>query len=106
MFKFKYEKETKGEQVDGLDLITKLLTPHSAKSKTGVLIEELDDKKQEDEEDDNDEDGDIWYVEQMASSNSNEAAANTELNDLEIKYGFAQTKSKTFSKLSVNIKII
>lgn len=46
MFKFKLEKANKGEHFDGLELITKLLTPVSGDSKqqqqTVPLIEELD----------------------------------------------------------------
>jgi hypothetical protein len=52
----------------------------------------------EDEEDD--EDGDIWYVDQKVGNNA-ENDSEIKLNNLEIKYGFAQTKSNVFSKLSV-----
>lgn len=39
-FKFKYEKANKGENFDGLDLLTKLLTAPTNK-KTSLLIEEI-----------------------------------------------------------------
>jgi len=42
MFKFKFEKEIKGQNFQGLDLLTKLLTPRSNVSSAGPLIQELD----------------------------------------------------------------
>ena len=47
VFKFKLEKANKGEHFDGLELITKLLTPETSSSHnkpTAPLIEELDAK--------------------------------------------------------------
>jgi hypothetical protein len=43
MFKFKFEKQTKGENFDGLDLLTKLLTPNNSNSSktTAPLIQEI-----------------------------------------------------------------
>lgn len=44
-FKFKFEKAEKGKRFEGLDLITKMLTPNTAASKGAAsrpLIEELD----------------------------------------------------------------
>ncbi len=134
-FKFKYAKANKGEQFEGLDLITKLLTPANvvpnAAAKTGPLIEELDfdagklleenfkmlkvfklrfiieangqegSEQCEDEVAEDEEDGDIWYVDQKVGTNA-ENDSEIKLNNLDIKYGFAQTKSNVFSKLSVN----
>jgi hypothetical protein len=44
-FKFKYAKANRSEHFEGLDLITKLLTPanvNTASASSGPLIEELD----------------------------------------------------------------
>ncbi|CAF0856442.1 unnamed protein product [Brachionus calyciflorus] len=98
-FKFKFQKENKGEKFEGLDLLTKLLTPNINKTKkSGPLIEELNaegDNKEDGEEDDEDEeeeDGDLWYLEQNISQNDDFKIS-------DIKYGFAQTKSSIFQKL-------
>jgi hypothetical protein len=40
MFKFKFEKLNKGENFDGLDLLTKLLT-HKTTNSTASLIQEI-----------------------------------------------------------------
>jgi hypothetical protein len=85
-------------------MLTKLLTPNTAEKKnpTRNLIEEVsnDDKKterEEGEEEEDDEDDLEWYVEQNVEEND------VKITQTEIKYGFGQTKSNVFSKLSVNI---
>ena len=99
MFKFKFQKENKGENFQGLDLLTKLLTPKAKEKTTGPLIEELNANEEngsDDEDGEEEEDGDMWYLEQ-------EVCKDDELKITDIKYGFAQTKSNVFSKLSVSI---
>lgn len=117
-FKFKYEKETKGQKFDGLDLITKLLTPctkpsdklETEKKATGPLIEEIN--PEEEEEDVNyqetaEDEGDIWYVEQNKNTQDTEETETIKINSIDsIKYGFAQTKSNIFSKLSSEYLLI
>lgn len=112
MFKLKYKKKNSGEHFEGLDLLTKLLTPDCAPHKLASnLIEEVDgtanDKQDEGstenagEEDDEAEDDEIqWYHDQKV--NNEEDDSDIKLISADIKYGFAQTKSNVFSKLSVS----
>lgn len=90
MFKFKFEKATKGEIFKDLDLLTKLLTPALNKDSSKPLVEEIEAPEQEDS-------GDEWFVDQI--DNSNEENENITLNSF--NYGFAHKKSNVFSKLSV-----
>ena len=96
-FNFTYLKLTPGENFDGLDLITKLLTPADvAKKTTTVLIEEVStngedastDQVKENEEDD-DEDGNRWFIDQTYSNEPDIDEMN--LGDRVSKYGFALT---------------
>ena len=112
----------------GLDLLTRLLTPAS---KTPVLIDEINtvkndskdtevnennekqypsEKKEnednhhlatdDDQVDDNDNnDGDEWYLEQKVNDFDE---SHIQLTKVRCKYGFAQTKSNVFSRLSVS----
>ena len=108
MFKFKYEKANKGEHFEGLDLITKLLTPHdqSKTNKTRPLIEELEELDADNEnevEEGEDEDEISWFIDQKENQDEiNEI----KLNQTDICYGFAQTKSNIFAKLSVRNHLI
>jgi hypothetical protein len=90
-------------------LITKLLTaPSSTNSKerpTTSLIEEVnndEDENADNEEDD--EDGDKWFLEQTLPTQVAESCEANSLSEAKFKYGFAQTKSNIFSKLSVSFK--
>ncbi|RNA15731.1 SHQ1 -like protein [Brachionus plicatilis] len=97
IFKFKFIKENKGENFQGLDLLTKLLTPIS-KPKSNLIEEVSSSQENENEIDDNDEEGDIWYLEQNMPQD--------EIKISDIKYGFGQTKSNIFSKLSNDYYLI
>ena len=103
-FEFKYSKANPGELFEGLDLLTKLLTPLSSTTKTKPLIEELDSIENEaecEEEEDDDEDGDKWFIEQQVRDD--DCDDDLKLGNTISKYGFALTKSNIFSKLSVKI---
>jgi protein SHQ1 len=103
-FEFKFLKENKSEHFDGLDLLTKLLTPIADELKQieekKVLIEEIDDDNNKDNDDDNDDDDEIeWFHEQ----NPNESDDDNDdfLGVEDSKYGFASLKSNVFKKLGV-----
>lgn len=111
IFKLKYKKKNSGEHFEGLDLLTKLLTPNCAPHKLASnLIEEVDgaanDKQDEGstgnagEDDDEEEDEIQWYIDQKVSNEEDDSDIKLICSD--IKYGFAQTKSNVFSKLSVS----
>lgn len=106
MFKFRFQKEVKGQTFEGLDLLTKLLTPiskESGKNPARPLIEEVSSAEnlKDNETDEDDEEELEWFVEQ--NLNQNEQLA-SDLTKTSPKYGFANMKSNIFSKLSVNIK--
>jgi hypothetical protein len=108
LFKLKFEKATKGQVFEGLDLLTKLLTPISNKIDANParnLIEEIPSvndnnliEQENNSEDDEDEDEIEWFLEQ----NFNESQNNMGDLSSNIKYGFSNGKSNVFSKLSVN----
>jgi len=120
VFKLKFQKETKGQHFEGLDLITKLLTPAETKKKNpiGPLIEELDNREEknienqeeeeEEESDGNEDGGDEWYHEQNQNTDDSVTKLAAKISDDEetltmtmtTKYGFAQTKSNVFKKLT------
>lgn len=111
-FKFKFEKANVGEQFEGLDLLTKLLTSNkpSKQKATGALIEEISSNNHENLEEDihesseeEIEEGDEWFIEQNVNSD-NMDENEIDLNSISVKYGFAQTKTNVFSKLSVSYK--
>ena len=105
-FKFTYQKSTPGENFDGLDLLTKLLTPatNGAQKKATVpLIEELspNDESCPAADDEHDDDGDQWFIDQNYSQEP-ETSEEISLGECVSKYGFALTRSNVFSKLSVS----
>lgn len=107
MFKLKYKKKNSGEHFEGLDLLTKLLTPDCAPSKLASnLIEEIEDSTETVIDDDNEEAEDEiqWYIDQKVSTEEDDC--DISLNGFDIKYGFAQTKSKVFSKLGSEYEMI
>ena len=79
----------------------------SSKPKSsGTLIEEISsnnnetpDKDTHEESEDEIEDGDEWFIEQNVNSDN---VNDIDLNSISVKYGFAQTKTNVFSKLSVS----
>lgn len=95
-----------GESFDGLDLLTKLLTPATTAKKAVPLIEELtpngEDSIQPDDENE-DEDGDQWFIDQNYSHEP-DTTDEIRLGDSVSKYGFALTRSHVFSKLSVSFE--
>ena len=113
-FNAKIAKETKGEFFDGLDMLTKLLTPPDTDASTfsPYLVEEISDVEQElkvkdeslalgaqssvdntieDFADYEDEEDFDWYIEQDLQD--------TQVVIGSVKYGFAQTKSGMSEKL-------
>ena len=106
MFKFKFLKAIKGEHFDGLDLLTKLLTPNTAvkENPTRPLIEEISSESNEDHVQDGDENDDEddeidWFIEQKLHDDS---PSHIDLTNSTVTYGFSNKKSNVFSKLSVN----
>ena len=100
-FKFKYLKCNQGENFEGLDLITKLLTAPSSTNKAKQLIEEVaNDDDDDNEEDDDEEDSNKWFIEQFPNEN-NADSDEIKLTSTTSYYGFALTKSNVFTKLSV-----
>lgn len=97
MFKLKYSKKDIGEHFEGLDLLTKLLTPNCEPQKLATnLIEEIN-EEQVNNEDDDDDDEIQWYIEQKVNEDED---TDIKLIDSLPKYGFAQTKSNVFSRLN------
>jgi len=106
VFKLRYRKKNVGENFEGLDLLTKLLTPNCAPQKlAGNLIEEVGGSEEVQEADadvDDDNDDEIqWYIPQSVNSYE-ECGDEVKLSQSQIKYGFAQTKCNVFSRLNVN----
>jgi hypothetical protein len=95
MFKFKFEKATKGELFTDLDLLTKLLTPATNRDPSKPIIEEVDGQEEDNYQEDS---GDEWFVDQNENNTSDEKEHVT-LNTF--NYGFAHKKSNVFNKLSV-----
>lgn len=99
-YTIKVPKETKGQQFEGLDMITKLLTPKGQTTAQSPMIEVLSesnntgvDKESEEEVEDVDEEEDIdWHIEQIPYTEP-------ELSLDCPKYGFANQKSGIFSRL-------
>jgi protein SHQ1 len=103
LFKFKFEKAIQGQHFEGLDLLTKLLTPIPAPNPARVLIEEISDPTATSQDSDSDSESEIqWYVEQQIQ----EKPLQTDLTRSGPKYGFAHQKCNIFSKLSDEYSIV
>lgn len=118
LFKLKYMKKKPGENFEGLDLLTKLLTPNCAPQRLATnLIEEVNDQINDDEnssfpgnenysnaENEEENDDEIqWYIDQKIN---NEDDSDIKLTSTHCQYGFAQTKSNVFSKLNNEYELI
>lgn len=103
IFKLKYKKKIQGENFEGLDLLTKLLTPNCSPNKLAVnLIEEVEGLNEREEElaDDDEEEEVQWYIQQDINDDD------IKLTNSFVKYGFAQTKSNVFAKLNNEYELI
>lgn len=109
-FKLRYRKKNAGEVFEGLDLLTKLLTPNCAPQKlANNLIEEIGEDQNEisvdhqNGSDSDDEEEEVqWYIHQ----NVNKDEDGIEVLNSSLKYGFANTKSNIFSKLNNEYEMI
>jgi len=104
IFQLRYQKKNVGENFEGLELLTKLLTPNCAPQKLASnLIEEVEgpDELNQDNADEEEDDDIQWYVHQNVNLEE-QSGDDVKLSQSQIKYGFAQTKSNVFSKLNVN----
>lgn len=100
LFKFKFEKAVPCQHFDGLDLLTKLLTPIPVANPARVLIEEISDPACANPESDSDSESEIeWFVDQQIQETPLQTDSGS-------KYGFANKKCNVFSKLGDEYSLV